>query len=226
MKGKSTFTLQEVEQIETLISVKLKATSEKQKVIRDKIRKLGFYASDFNIRNGYTVADFRSIVSVVGKPRNIIATKIDELNPKVIKESRNSLPKQNDENYIIDLCDEILNEKGNRQNRFDFLKGDTGIRLPVDVYYPSMKLVIEYRERQHSEEVKFFDKRVTSSGVSRGEQRKIYDERRRIEIPKNGLVLIEFDYSEFAHKKSKRLLRNKEEDRQIIALKLINFIKK
>lgn len=125
-----------------------------------------------------------------------------------------------DEAYVLDICDEVLGLKGLRQHRFDFLRGDSGTKLPVDVYYPTLKLVIEYREKQHTEAVAFFDKRVTSSGISRGEQRRKYDELRRTEIPKNGLELIEFDYSEFGHTKGKRLLRNREEDEKIIREKL------
>lgn len=226
MKGKSTFTISEAEQIEALITAKLKATPDKQKGIRDKIRKLGFYASDYNIGNGYTVADFRQVANIVGKSRNLVAVKTPIIKPDVLKEAKKPKHTASDEAYIIDLCDEVLNEEGLRQHRFDFLKGDTGVRLPVDVYYPSLDLVIEYRERQHTEEVKFFDKRVTSSGISRGEQRKLYDDRRRIEIPKNNLVLIEFDYSEFNHKTNKRLHRNLVEDTQVITSKLKTFIKK
>ncbi len=226
MKGKSTFTKSEAEQIEVLISAKLKATSDKQKGIRDKIRKLGFYASDFNIGNGYTVSDFRRVVNIIGDSRNLVAVKTPETKSIPVKETKFTKRITNDESYIIDLCDEVLKEKGIRQHRFDFLKGDTGVRLPVDVYYPSLDLVIEYRERQHTEEVKFFDKRITSSGISRGEQRKLYDERRRIEVPKNKLILIEFDYSEFAHNTKKRLLRNLAEDTKIIVSKLKSFIKK
>ncbi len=129
-----------------------------------------------------------------------------------------------DEAYILNFCDEILNVKGLRQHRFDFLRGDSGTKLPVDIYYPTLKLVIEYREKQHTEAVAFFDKRITSSGISRGEQRKRYDELRRTEIPKNGLELIEFDYSEFGHTKGKRLLRNREEDEKIIEIKVYKYI--
>ncbi|WP_312400138.1 hypothetical protein [Chryseobacterium sp.] len=129
-----------------------------------------------------------------------------------------------DEAYILNICDEILNLTGLRQHRFDFLRGDTGTKLPVDIYYPTLILVIEYREKQHSEEVQFFDKRITASGISRGEQRKRYDELRRTEIPKNGLDLIEFDYSEFEHTKEKRVLRNRDEDEKNIREKLKKYI--
>jgi len=45
-----------------------------------------------------------------------------------------------------------------------------GIRrqLPVDAYYPTLRLAVEYRERQHSEPVPFMDRRQTVSGCSRG----------------------------------------------------------
>lgn len=127
---------------------------------------------------------------------------------------------QRDEHYILVLCDEILGTKGIRQHRFDFLKGDSDTKLPVDAYYPSLNLVIEFKEKQHTEEVKFFDKRETVSGVGRGEQRKIYDQRRRDILPQHGINLIEFDYSEFEHTSGKKLIRNKMEDVKVIKTKL------
>lgn len=132
---------------------------------------------------------------------------------------------QSDESYIIDLCDAVLNSKALRQHRFSFLKGDAGTPLPVDAYYPEFKLVIEYREKQHTEAVKFFDKRQTASGVTRGEQRKIYDQRRRDILPQQDIVLIEFDVNEFHHDGRKRLSRNHDKDRIIITQKLKNFLK-
>ncbi len=73
MKGKSIFTKLEALEIEKLIEQKCKASSEKQKGIRDKIRKLGFYASDFGVGNGYTVSDFRRVVKIVKSADTILA---------------------------------------------------------------------------------------------------------------------------------------------------------
>ncbi len=117
-----------------------------------------------------------------------------------------------DEAYVLDLCDRALGVVGTRQHRFDFLRGDPGKRgtcrkLPVDAYYPDHGLVIEYRERQHSEPVAFMDRRITVSGCSRGEQRRRYDERRRTVLREHGYGLVELDYSMFSHNKAKRLLR-------------------
>jgi hypothetical protein len=68
-----------------------------------------------------------------------------------------------DATYVIGLCDRVLNLKAKREHRFDFLLGDPGkhgrsAHLPVDGYYDELKLVVEYREKQHTESVAHFDK--------------------------------------------------------------------
>ncbi|MDX1348822.1 MAG: hypothetical protein R3279_01175 [Putridiphycobacter sp.] len=219
MKGKSHFTLTEAKAIEQLIEAKLLADTNAQKGIRRKIRNQGFFASDFGLRGGYTVADFRSVVIIDGKKPTVKGVPNTEKKRSTNK-TQKSPSKESDETYIINLCDEVLQLKANRQHRFDFLRGDSGVKLPVDAYYPSLNLVIEYYERQHSEPVKFFDKKNTVSGMSRGEQRKLYDERRKVELPKNGIKLIVFDYTEFKHKSNKRLVRDKESDFKVILNKI------
>jgi hypothetical protein len=223
MKGKAIFNQKEADAIKALISQKVVADTTTQKKLRDKIRAIGFYASDFGIGGGYTVEDFLSVISIDGKtstyvPRKVEARKVKET-PAISKRTNS------DEAYIIALCDEVLQQESKKQHRFEFLKGDSGTRLPVDVYYPELNLVIEYCERQHTEEVKFFNRRQTVSGVSRGEQRKIYDQRRREVLPKHGLVLIEFDYSEFDHDRNKQLVRNREHDIQKVKFRLTQFLR-
>ena len=94
---------------------------------------------------------------------------------------KHSRRESSDEHYIIDLCDDVLDAKASRQHKFDFLRGDPnrrdplGDKLPVDAYYESLNLVIEYYERQHTESVQHFNKKSTVSGVTRDEQRRIYD---------------------------------------------------
>ena len=121
-----------------------------------------------------------------------------------------------DETYVIDLCDEVLGRKASRQHRFPFLLGDSGKSLPVDAYYAEVNLVIEYCERQHSESVPFFDRRLTVSGIGRGEQRKIYDERRKEILPKHGIRLISISYSDFEYDSRKRIVREYQRDIQIV----------
>lgn len=125
-----------------------------------------------------------------------------------------------DETYVIDLCDEVLGRKALRQHRFPFLLGDSGTSLPVDAYYEDLNLVVEYCERQHTEAVPFFDRRLTVSGVGRGEQRRIYDERRREILPKYGIHLISISYSDFEYDSRKRIVREHQRDIQIIKKKL------
>jgi hypothetical protein len=130
--------------------------------------------------------------------------------------------------YIVDLWDEILGQQGIKEYRFPFLVGDPGksgrrTRLPVDVYYPRLKLVVEYDECQHSEAVPFFDRRIVASGITRGEQRKRYDRIRRDVLPQHGLSALVFSYGEFEHKKSKRLKRVAS-DREVIRGRLDHFL--
>lgn len=132
-----------------------------------------------------------------------------------------------DEGYIIDLCDKVLGRKASRQHRFPFLLGDCGKngrcqQLPVDAYYHSLQLVVEYHERQHSEGVLIMDRRVTISGCTRDIQRRIYDERRRQTLPLYGIALIQLDYTMFPHDSQKRLHRSPN-DEQVIRASLERF---
>jgi hypothetical protein len=137
-----------------------------------------------------------------------------------------------DEHYVLDLCDEVLGERSSRQHRFDWLVGDpspnTGKarRLPVDAYWEPLKLVVEFREHQHYEAVEHFDKpdRLTVSGVHRGEQRRIYDQRREQLIPAHGLRLIIIKTSDF-ELRGKRLRRSPVSDREVVRQSLSDVIK-
>lgn len=144
------------------------------------------------------------------------------ITPKVISTkqtikpiSKSSSRKESDEHYVLDLCDEVLVSKGLRQHRFDFLLGDPNAqgkcaKLPVDSYYPELNLVIEYKEQQHTKSNRFFDKPdlFTVSGVHRGEQRKIYDERRLEVLPKHGVRVVEISYLDFECDGRGRILRS------------------
>lgn len=128
-----------------------------------------------------------------------------------------------DEAYVISLCDELLAEAASRQHRFDWLLGDPGedgrrVRLPVDAFYKRAAIVVEYRERQHEQAVPFFDKpdRLTVSGVHRGEQRRLYDQRREAEVPKQGLRLVIVRADDLACNARGRLYRVADRDRPVL----------
>ena len=217
MKGKKVFTSEEARIIIDLIRQKLTSGKYEQQKCRRKIRRIGFYASDFGLRGGYDEYDFKRFITITDDEQIENASIIQSHGtPPIISQKRSN----SDESYIIDLCDEALGLVASRQHKFVFLTGDAGTKLPVDAYYKELALVIEYRERQHTEEVKFFDRRNTVSGVSRGEQRRIYDQRRRDVLPAHDITLIELNYSDFEYTSSKKLLRRRKEDLEVIRHKL------
>jgi hypothetical protein len=126
-----------------------------------------------------------------------------------------------DEHYILDLCDEVLGIPGRRQAQFDWLRGDPspnrrrGATLPVDGYWPDLRLVVEFQEEQHSQLSPFFDRRQTVSGVGRGEQRRLYDARKRTLIPEHGLRLVVIEKSAFSVT-SRRIARDRTRDIAVV----------
>jgi MerR HTH family regulatory protein len=147
-------------------------------------------------------------------PRRGRTTRLTE-RPKGKRTERSR--SDSDEAYVINLCDTLLGETALRQHCFAWLVGDPGKSgqrrpLPVDAYYPDHRLVVEYRERQHDEPVAFFDRRDTVSGVPRGGQRRIYDERRDREIPNHGLRLVIVRPGDLTANSRGRLLRRCDAD--------------
>ncbi len=125
-----------------------------------------------------------------------------------------------DETYILDLCDEVLGQKAERQKRFDFLKGDfhkdgvTRTKLPVDAYYPGYRMVVEFKESQRVQFVENFDdpKATTISGVNRAEQRQLYEQRKATDLPKHGIKLVEIAFDMFMYDNQYKIVRNPKED--------------
>jgi len=144
--------------------------------------------------------------------------------------SKTTSRKDSDEHYVIDICDEILGMVGSRQHKFDFLSGDPGktgsrARLPVDVYYEDLQLVIEFNEQQHTKANKHFDKphKVTVSDVHRGEQRKIYDQRKRTVLPHHGIKVVTISYDLFKCLNNGKIVRNRIEDMKLLKMQLQEF---
>ena len=87
--------------------------------------------------------------------------------------------------YVTNLLEDLLGP-AEIEKRFDWARGDSrdpsrrGVPLPFDAVWEGRKLIVEIDERQHGEPVGFFDKPdvMTVSGVHRGEQRRLYDERK------------------------------------------------
>lgn len=115
MKGKSIFTKEEAEQIILLIEQKLKADSVKQKGIRQKIRNLGFYAQELGVGNGYIVADFKRVVTIIGLenekadllPKKKLSVKANALIKSTISET--TIQKQVSTVFNEDVVAELKN---------------------------------------------------------------------------------------------------------------------
>lgn len=225
MKGKNTFSAEDANRIRALLAKKLRTASSGQKAVRDGLRRLEFYITDFHHpARPFGPQHFDELVAS-GQVRVMDGTSIrtPQSMPAATPSSKSGLsPKPtrarsaSDESYVIDLCDEVLGRSAERQKRFSFLVGDAGAALPVDAYYPHIKLVVEYRERQHTESVAFFNRRQTCSGVDRGMQRRIYDQRRRDVLPQHGMDLVELSFDMFEHDSRKRLRRNREADLAVV----------
>jgi hypothetical protein len=62
MKGKDVFSRDEIKQLQELISLRVKAAPDKQKGIRNKMRKIGFYGGDdFGVKD-MTLEKFQSLI--------------------------------------------------------------------------------------------------------------------------------------------------------------------
>jgi len=65
MKGKNNFTKIESKLIKDLLELKNESSRDKQKIIRDKIRKIGFYITDFDeTYQGFTKEQFESLIKI------------------------------------------------------------------------------------------------------------------------------------------------------------------
>lgn len=122
-----------------------------------------------------------------------------------------------DEHYVLDLCDEILEQRAERQHCFGWLVGDPGRdgrcrHLLVDAFYPVLGIVIEYRETQHERPGPRHWNKPTISGLPRDAQRRRYDERRDAAIPAHELRLIVITPRQLAATKAGRLRRDRPAD--------------
>ena len=62
MKGKNEFTKEKIAQLKSLITERCKADSSKQKGIRAKMRRLGFYGGDDFGINDMTIEKFEQLI--------------------------------------------------------------------------------------------------------------------------------------------------------------------
>jgi hypothetical protein len=122
--------------------------------------------------------------------------------------------------YVLGLIDTLLGA-GEREKCFDWARGDPSPKtkrtkkLPFDSVWEARKLIIEIDEDQHGEATPFFDKpqKLTVSRVHRGEQRALYDARKRAAAMENGYVVLAIMWS---RKKKRRPVEDLAELRKLI----------
>lgn len=61
-KGRTIFTKSEIANLKHLVNKKVISSKNEQKIIRNKIRSIGFYFSDFSNKSGYTVVDLDELI--------------------------------------------------------------------------------------------------------------------------------------------------------------------
>lgn len=138
------------------------------------------------------------------------------------------MPLQN-ESYVIGLCDEVLGMSSAKHHTFPWLLGDLSIKtgrrraLPVDAYWEALRLVVEFYEKQHTEAVALFDRRETVSGVTRGTQRKIYDDRRAQLLPQHGITLVVIPMADFNVRRS-LIVPDRDSDLEVVRRYLTAYL--
>jgi very-short-patch-repair endonuclease len=124
--------------------------------------------------------------------------------------------------YVTGLLEELLGP-AQVEKRFGWPRGASrgpsrlGVSLPFDAVWERRKLIVEIDERQHGESVRFFDKpeQVTVSGVHRGEQRRLYDERKERLAREHGYTVVRIPTCSLAMT-GRALTRDREKDQATI----------
>ena len=133
---------------------------------------------------------------------------LKELEEKMTDEQTSKFIELGDENYLLDLCDEILGQKALRQHLFHL--PDKGRNFPVHGYYPELNLALYYRKPPQSEVVTHLENISWISGRSlhREKEEEEFLQRCRELLPEKGIRLLEIHHSNFSYNKLKRLQKN------------------
>ena len=138
---------------------------------------------------------------------------------------------KNDEAYIIDLCDTLLEKKAYRKKKFEFLQGDyhkdgeSKTKIPVDAYYEDLSLAILYQGNYSpSETSNKKEDRLTVSGMNRADQRERYHKRKILALPKNGIKVINVSYNNFPYDDEFKIERDTDRDTETLKDLLKDFL--
>ena len=142
-------------------------------------------------RNEKTIYWYIVKVGATYTPTNAIPTITNK--QKALNTIKNS-----DETFILNLCDEILNQTAVRKHTFDFLLGDmhknskSRTKLPIDAFYKDLKLAIEFES--------YFKEEIAKEGFldsARAAKIDIYKQRKKDYLEKKEIKLITINYKSF-----------------------------
>tara|TARA_R110002051_G_scaffold88673_2_gene156193 strand:+ start:1651 stop:2394 length:744 start_codon:yes stop_codon:yes gene_type:complete len=142
------------------------------------------------------------------------------------KEQRILNIQNSDEYYLVNLCDELLEQKASRKHTFDTLvgnlhkKGKGRTKLPLDAYYKDLKLVIEFFEEQEE------GKELDEAEQARMAQIQYYDKLKKKSILKKELRYLVIKYASFDCDEAGKLVRDTDKDKRILKGMLKDFIGK
>ncbi|WP_298426846.1 hypothetical protein [uncultured Kordia sp.] len=140
------------------------------------------------------------------------------------KEQRKLAIKNSDENYLLDMCDELLDQKASRKHTFDTLVGNLHKRgkgrtkLPLDAYYKDLKLVIEFFQKEKN----FED--LDEKEQARITQIKYYDELKKEAVLNKKFRYMKINYAQFECNENGKLIRNTENDTIVLKNILKDFL--
>lgn len=145
--------------------------------------------------------------------------------PEISKKKQHLLDiKNSDENYLLDLCDELLEQKASRKHTFDTLVGNLHKRgkgrtkLPLDAYYKDLKLVIEFFQKEKN----FED--LDEKEQARVTQIKYYDELKKEAVLNKKFRYMKINYAQFECNENDKLIRNTENDTIVLKDILKDFL--
>jgi len=137
---------------------------------------------------------------------------------------------ENDESYLINQIDDLLEEVSSRQHKFSFILGEyhkdgyTRSPLAVSAYYPDHNLVIELIKPKALLDVDRPNNK-TSSGITRGQLQPLYAERKKKGLIGKGVNFIEIEYAAFELNENGTLVRHTSNDLEKLKGMLTSFIK-
>ena len=141
---------------------------------------------------------------------------LKELEEKMTDEQTSKFIEFGDENYLLDLCDEIIGQKALRQHLFHLR--DKERSFPVHGYYSELNLALYYQKPPQSEVVTRLKNISWVSGRSlhREKEEEEFLQKCRELLAERGIQLLEIHHSNFSHYKLKRLQKTEKADVEVL----------